>query len=85
MGPEDDLTVAIWAGSGKDVTLSIVYIDPANVIAASYDVTVKSDQHVLTHSPSFHKPLRPGNWESYLFKKTMKSANIPYVNFTKNV
>ena len=73
LGPHSDITVALWCGSGSDVTYSVVYLDPSDVIAASYDVKVKQDDHVTTHSPTFHKPLRPGLPFSYLIESELLS------------
>lgn len=50
-------------GEGDEFTVTIVFLDPANVVAASYDLTVKPEEYVATHSPQFSYPRRPGMWK----------------------
>ena len=62
MGPESSITLAIhWSETeGKDFVVTAVYIDPAQTIAASYELPVKGTDRVSVHKPVFKKPLRPG-------------------------
>lgn len=47
---------------GSEFTLTIVYLDPALTVAASFDVLIKSEETYSVHKPVFNKPLRPGVW-----------------------
>ena len=52
--------------------VSVVYIDPAHVVAAAYDVTVVESEHIDQQNPNLNKPLRPGLWNV----KLVYSSNI---------
>ena len=63
LGPNDDVTLAIRTQEGArhdDVTVSIVILDPTDVVAGSYQATLKGEEHVTTLTTEFRKPLRPG-------------------------
>ncbi|XP_035695528.1 xylosyltransferase 1-like isoform X1 [Branchiostoma floridae] len=68
IGPHDSPTVIQrWSKSdGANFIVSIVWVDPANTIAASYDLTVEPDAEFSYHTPPFQKPLKPGAWHVYL-------------------
>ena len=62
LGPHDDFELVLWCDADveNEVKFTVAYVDPAQVIAGSYDVTLPKDQYVLVHKPVFRKPLRPG-------------------------
>ncbi|XP_021352699.1 xylosyltransferase 1-like [Mizuhopecten yessoensis] len=64
LGPYSDLVLRHVWGQGMEFTVSVAWIDPANVIAASYEVTVpkSSIEYIGNHKPQLSVPLRPGVW-----------------------
>ena len=62
LGPYDDITLRHVWGAGKEFTVSMAWIDPANIIAASYDVKIPGSSYVGSHKPVLNRPLRPGVW-----------------------
>lgn len=64
MGPFDDISLRHEWGPGSEFTASFAWVDPTNVIAASYDVKIPVSYYVGNQSPVLKKPLRPGIWSS---------------------
>ncbi|XP_061536290.1 xylosyltransferase 1 [Phycodurus eques] len=62
MGPMDE-TVGMqkWA-KGPNVTVTVVWIDPTNVIAATYDILIDATAEFTHYRPPLNQPLRPGVW-----------------------
>uniref|UniRef100_A0A6Q2YDP4 Xylosyltransferase 1 n=1 Tax=Esox lucius TaxID=8010 RepID=A0A6Q2YDP4_ESOLU len=62
MGPMDE-TVAMQRWSkGSNVTVTVVWIDPTNVIAATYDILIDASAEYTHYRPPLNQPLRPGVW-----------------------
>ncbi|KAG9350340.1 hypothetical protein JZ751_026694 [Albula glossodonta] len=62
MGPLDEpVAVQKWA-RGPNLTATIVWIDPAQVVAASYDISVDVEAEFTQYKPPLQRPLRPGAW-----------------------
>uniref|UniRef100_A0A4W4GM74 Xylosyltransferase 2 n=1 Tax=Electrophorus electricus TaxID=8005 RepID=A0A4W4GM74_ELEEL len=62
MGPLDEpVAVQKWA-RGPNLTCTIVWIDPAQVVAASYDISVDVEAEFTQYKPPLQRPLRPGVW-----------------------
>ncbi|KAJ8283896.1 hypothetical protein COCON_G00027460 [Conger conger] len=62
MGPLDEpVAVQKWA-RGPNLTATIVWIDPAQVVAASYDISVDVEVEFTQYKPPLQRPLRPGAW-----------------------
>ncbi|KAL6477096.1 hypothetical protein MHYP_G00155950 [Metynnis hypsauchen] len=62
MGPLDEpVAVQKWA-RGPNLTATIVWIDPAQVVAASYDISVDVEAEFTQYKPPLQRPLRPGIW-----------------------
>jgi protein xylosyltransferase len=61
-GPLSEIVLRHEWGEGPEVKVTVAYIDPANYIAASYEILIKSDDRILSHKPEFSLPLRPGLW-----------------------
>ncbi|XP_030646535.1 xylosyltransferase 2 [Chanos chanos] len=62
MGPLDEpVAVQKWA-RGPNLTATIVWIDPAHVVAASYDISVDVEAEFTQYKPPLQRPLRPGVW-----------------------
>uniref|UniRef100_A0A674NK19 Xylosyltransferase 1 n=1 Tax=Takifugu rubripes TaxID=31033 RepID=A0A674NK19_TAKRU len=63
VGPEDEpVAVQRWSRSQSNLTATIVWIDPTNVIAATYDILVDTSTEVTHYRPPLTLPLRPGVW-----------------------
>lgn len=63
LGPEDEpVAVQRWSRSQSNLTATIVWIDPTNVIAATYDILVDASAEVTHYRPPLTSPLRPGMW-----------------------
>lgn len=62
MGPMDE-TVGMqkWV-KGPNVTVTVVWIDPTNVIAATYDILIDASAEFTHYRPPLNQPLRPGVW-----------------------
>ncbi|XP_005739957.1 xylosyltransferase 1-like [Pundamilia nyererei] len=63
LGPEDEpVAVQRWSRSQSNLTATIVWVDPTNVIAATYDILVDATAEVTHYRPPLTSPLRPGMW-----------------------
>ncbi|XP_075998779.1 xylosyltransferase 1-like [Genypterus blacodes] len=63
LGPEEEpVAVQRWSRSQSNLTATIVWIDPTNVIAATYDILVDASAEVTHYRPPLSPPLRPGAW-----------------------
>lgn len=62
MGPLSQVTLRHAWSMGTEFTVSIGWIDPADVVAASYDILIPQTTNIAMHKPVFSKPLRPGVW-----------------------
>lgn len=67
LGPESSPGILHSWGSGPAIAVTIVWVDPAKVVAGSYEVQVEAGPQTLFHRPEFRKPLRPGTWTVMLF------------------
>uniref|UniRef100_A0A3Q2QTV0 Xylosyltransferase 1 n=1 Tax=Fundulus heteroclitus TaxID=8078 RepID=A0A3Q2QTV0_FUNHE len=64
LGPEDEpVAVQRWSRSQSNLTATVVWIDPTNVIAATYDILVDASAEVTHYRPPLTLPLRPGIWK----------------------
>ncbi|KAG8565011.1 hypothetical protein GDO81_012664 [Engystomops pustulosus] len=62
VGPMDEpVAVQKWS-HGVNVTVTVVWIDPTYIIAASYDIVVDSEADFTQYKPPLSRPLRPGVW-----------------------
>ncbi|XP_026063918.1 xylosyltransferase 1 [Carassius auratus] len=62
MGPMDEpVGMQKWA-KGSNVTMTVVWIDPTNVIAATYDILIDASAEFTHYRPPLNLPLRPGMW-----------------------
>ncbi|KAK5855853.1 hypothetical protein PBY51_007493 [Eleginops maclovinus] len=63
LGPKDEpVAVQRWSRSQSNLTATVVWIDPTNVIAATYDILVDASAEVTHYRPPLTPPLRPGLW-----------------------
>ncbi|XP_060696918.1 xylosyltransferase 1 [Hemiscyllium ocellatum] len=62
IGPMDEpIGMQKW-GKGPNATVTVVWIDPINVIAATYDIQIESGAEFTHYKPPLNLPLRPGLW-----------------------
>uniref|UniRef100_A0A667XVR7 Xylosyltransferase 1 n=1 Tax=Myripristis murdjan TaxID=586833 RepID=A0A667XVR7_9TELE len=62
MGPmEETVGMQRWS-KGPNVTVTVVWIDPTNVIAATYDILIDASAEFTHYRPPLNQPLRPGVW-----------------------
>ncbi|KAM4536093.1 xylosyltransferase 2 [Fundulus diaphanus] len=79
VGPLDEpLAVQKWA-RGPNLTATIVWIDPAQVVAASYDITVEMDAEYTQYKPPLQHPLRPGTWTVRVLKQWKRVAELRFL------
>lgn len=79
IGPLDEpLAVQKWA-RGPNLTATIVWIDPALVVAASYDITVDVDAEYTQYKPPLQRPLRPGAWTVRVLKQWERVAEVRFL------
>jgi protein xylosyltransferase len=60
-----------WTAGPTNFSATFVWIDPASVVAGSYEVKIETgdvdtSSLILHHKPSFRRPLRPGAWRLLL-------------------
>ncbi|TNN83393.1 Xylosyltransferase 2 [Liparis tanakae] len=79
IGPlNEPLAVQKWA-RGPNLTATIVWIDPAQVVAASYDISVDVDAEYTQYKPSLQRPLRPGSWTVRVLKQWERVAEVRFL------
>uniref|UniRef100_A0A8D0CNY3 Xylosyltransferase 2 n=1 Tax=Sander lucioperca TaxID=283035 RepID=A0A8D0CNY3_SANLU len=79
IGPlSEPLAVQKWA-RGPNLTATIVWIDPALVVAASYDITVDVDAEYTQYKPPLQHPLRPGTWTVRVLKQWERVAEVRFL------
>ncbi|KAM6972774.1 xylosyltransferase 1 [Aplochiton taeniatus] len=62
MGPMDETVGMQRWSKGANVTVTVVWIDPTNVIAATYDILIDASAEFTHYRPPLNQPLRPGVW-----------------------
>ncbi|XP_042159865.1 xylosyltransferase 1-like [Oncorhynchus tshawytscha] len=62
MGPMDETVGMQRWSKGPNVTATVVWIDPTNVIAATYDILIDASAEYTHYRPPLNQPLRPGVW-----------------------
>ncbi|CAL8274866.1 unnamed protein product [Lota lota] len=79
MGPLDEpQAVQKWA-RGPNLTATVVWIDPAQVVAASYEVGVAVDAEYTQYKPPLQRPLRPGAWTVRVLKRWERVAEVRFL------
>ncbi|XP_037545476.1 xylosyltransferase 2 [Nematolebias whitei] len=79
VGPLDEpLAVQKWA-RGPNLTATVVWIDPALVVAVSYDITVDVDAEYTQYKPPLQHPLRPGTWTVRILKQWTLIAEVRFL------
>lgn len=62
MGPMDETVGMQKWSKGPNVTVTVVWVDPTNVIAATYDILIDTAAEFTHYRPPLNQPLRPGVW-----------------------
>ncbi|KAB1263188.1 Xylosyltransferase 1 [Camelus dromedarius] len=62
LGPMDEPVGMQKWGKGPNVTVTIIWVDPVNIIAATYDILIESTAEFTHYKPPLNLPLRPGVW-----------------------
>uniref|UniRef100_H3D3E5 Xylosyltransferase 1 n=1 Tax=Tetraodon nigroviridis TaxID=99883 RepID=H3D3E5_TETNG len=62
LGPTDETVGMQRWSKGANVTVTVVWIDPTNVIAATYDILIDANAEFTHYRPPLNQPLRPGVW-----------------------
>ncbi|KAM8947297.1 xylosyltransferase 2 isoform 2-T2 [Pelodytes ibericus] len=79
MGPLDEpVAVQKWT-HGANLTITVVWIDPTYIVAASYDITVDSDSDYTQYKPPLARPLRPGVWNVRLLHFWEMLAEVQFL------
>ncbi|OQV18769.1 Xylosyltransferase 2 [Hypsibius exemplaris] len=78
-GPDCDPALAYTVSEGPAELLSVVWIDPADVVAGSFELNVTAESHVGLHQPEFRKPLRPGVWSVFLMHRWKPIAHTKFL------
>lgn len=58
---DEPVSMQKW-GKGPNVTVTVIWVDPVNVIAATYDILIESTAEFTHYKPPLNLPLRPGVW-----------------------
>ena len=79
LGPLDEpAAVQKWV-RGPNLTATVVWIDPAHVVAASYEVGVDADAEYTQYKPPLQRPLRPGAWTVRLLRRWERVAEVRFL------
>ncbi|XP_049760345.1 xylosyltransferase 1 [Elephas maximus indicus] len=62
LGPMDEPVGMQRWGKGPNVTVTVIWVDPVNIIAATYDILIESTAEFTHYKPPLNLPLRPGVW-----------------------
>uniref|UniRef100_A0A8D2JC46 Xylosyltransferase 1 n=1 Tax=Varanus komodoensis TaxID=61221 RepID=A0A8D2JC46_VARKO len=62
IGPMDEPVGMQKWGKGPNVTVTVIWVDPVNIIAATYDILIESTAEFTHYKPPLNLPLRPGVW-----------------------
>lgn len=79
IGPLDEpVAVQKWV-RGPNLTATIVWIDPAQTVAASYDISVDVDAEYTQYKPLLQRPLRPGAWTVRVLRLWERVAEVRFL------
>ncbi|XP_037545626.1 xylosyltransferase 1 [Nematolebias whitei] len=79
MGPMDEAVGMQKWNKGPNVTVTIVWIDPTNVIAATYDILIDASAEFTHYRPPLNQPLRPGVWSVRILHNWSPVAEIRFL------
>lgn len=79
MGPLDEpVAVQKWA-RGPNLTATIVWVDPAHIVAASYDISIDVEAEFTQYKPPLQRPLRPGVWTVRVLRQWERVAEARFL------
>uniref|UniRef100_A0A3Q3Q4T8 Xylosyltransferase 1 n=1 Tax=Monopterus albus TaxID=43700 RepID=A0A3Q3Q4T8_MONAL len=79
MGPMDETVGMQKWSKGPNVTVTVVWIDPTNVIAATYDILIDASAEFTHYHPPLNQPLRPGVWSVRILHHWSPVAELKFV------
>ncbi|XP_003739820.3 xylosyltransferase oxt [Galendromus occidentalis] len=79
IGPYSEPGVVQEWDAGPAGSVTFVWIDPAKVVAGSYEIHVTRNEQIQNHKPPLRKPLRPGNWQLKVFKDWVLMAETSFL------
>ncbi|KAM4750842.1 xylosyltransferase 1 [Anableps anableps] len=79
MGPMDETVGMQKWNKGPNVTVTVVWIDPTNVIAATYDILIDATAEFTHYRPPLNQPLRPGVWNVRILHNWSPVAEIRFL------
>ncbi|XP_054897157.1 xylosyltransferase 1-like [Poeciliopsis prolifica] len=79
MGPMDETIGMQKWNKGPNVTVTVVWIDPTNVIAATYDILIDASAEFTHYRPPLNQPLRPGVWNVRILHNWSPVAEIRFL------
>ncbi|XP_007543459.1 xylosyltransferase 1 [Poecilia formosa] len=79
MGPMDETVAMQKWNKGPNVTVTVVWIDPTNVIAATYDILIDASAEFTHYRPPLNQPLRPGVWNVRILHNWSPVAEIRFL------
>ncbi|XP_008407432.1 xylosyltransferase 1 [Poecilia reticulata] len=79
MGPMDETVGMQKWNKGPNITVTVVWIDPTNVIAATYDILIDASAEFTHYRPPLNQPLRPGVWNVRILHNWSPVAEIRFL------
>ncbi|UYV63355.1 XYLT2, partial [Cordylochernes scorpioides] len=80
LGPFTEL-VALhrWEPSETAMTVTLVWVDPSNTVAGSFEVRVDANAQMLVHRPGLRQPLRPGVWQLLVLQRWQELGRTSFL------
>ncbi|XP_055340830.1 xylosyltransferase 2-like [Paramacrobiotus metropolitanus] len=79
VGPYSEPVLAILADAGNFTVTSVVWLDPADTVAGSFEVNITEEAGWTVHQPVFRGPLRPGLWRVLLLHQWRLVATTKFL------
>ncbi|NXS12080.1 XYLT1 Xylosyltransferase, partial [Neodrepanis coruscans] len=79
LGPTDEPVGMQKWGKGPNVTVTVIWVDPINVIAATYDILIESSAEFTHYKPPLNLPLRPGVWTIKILHHWVQVAETKFL------
>ncbi|KAJ8251172.1 hypothetical protein GJAV_G00218090 [Gymnothorax javanicus] len=79
LGPMDEPVAMQRWSKGPNVTMTVVWIDPTNVIAATYDILIEGNAEFTHYRPPLKLPLRPGIWTVHTLHHWIQVAETRFL------
>ncbi|NXD30509.1 XYLT1 Xylosyltransferase, partial [Spelaeornis formosus] len=79
LGPTDEPVGMQKWGKGPNVTVTVIWVDPINIIAATYDILIESSAEFTHYKPPLNLPLRPGVWTIKILHHWVQVAETKFL------